>query len=150
MERRLPKGTPPAVKDQHKHWDLAFWNLGVQPAAVDHREVGSRADVFHDVGVFFAGHVQRGVVGLAHRQEVRRLVPSAQLDDVRDEGRGAEPKHMHTCEQGGGSCYQVRATTSPAGHTATGRPPTLLWYSSLSLRLEDNRENPQTSKQIPT
>lgn len=92
------------------------------PAAVDDSEVRAGADVFHDVGVFFAGDVQGGVVGLAHRQEVGRLVPRGQLDDVRDEGRGAQAEHVNTCTREGGAVTRL-ALGADAGHHG----PSNLW-----------------------
>lgn len=74
--------------------------------------VMARTDVLRDVGVGFARGAQQRVVGLAHRQEEGRVVASGQLDDVGNQGRGTQAKHMDTCGwegQGG----------------AGGRPPTL-------------------------
>ena len=52
------------------------------------------ADVLVDEGVEVTGDTEQGVVGLAHRQEERGVVPGAQLDDVSDQGRRTQPQHM--------------------------------------------------------
>lgn len=96
---RLPGGSPAAK--EHANPGLARARRSPLPAAVDDGEVRARADVLYDVGVFFAGDVQGGVVGLAHRQEVGRLVPRGQLDDVCDEGRGTQAEHVDTCARKG-------------------------------------------------
>lgn len=67
-----------------------------QPATVDNCKVRSGTNIFHDVGIFFAGYIQRGVVWLAHSQKVWCLISCGQLYDICNESCGAQSKHMDT------------------------------------------------------
>lgn len=69
----------------------------LSPALVDGCRVGPRADVLHDIGVALAADIQRGVVGLTHGEEVGGGVTRHQLQDVGDEGRGAQAECMDAC-----------------------------------------------------
>lgn len=96
------------------------------PALVDGGRVGSRADVLHDVGVALTADVQGGVVGLTHGEEVWGRVARHQLEDVGDEGRGAQAKRMDACEEEkkgqeqvitGGVTGQIENKRAAAGRT---------------------------------
>lgn len=88
--------------------------------------VRARADVLGDVGIGIAGGAQQRVVGLADGQEEGRVVASGQLDNVRHQGRGTEPKHVDAWgrqEQDGRSPPVPRR--APRAHPAL-RPPEAL------------------------
>lgn len=107
-------------------WDGAGWlasQCGSPPWHIPGREDGvlvhARADVLGDVGVGIAGGAQQRVVGLADSQEEGRVVAGGQLDNVRHQGRGTEPKHVDTWgwqEQDG------RSPLSHTGHPGTTQP----------------------------
>ena len=76
----------------------------VSPALQDGGHVGAGADVGHDEGVLLAGHAERRVVGLTHRQEVGRRVARHQLQHVGDQRRGTQAERQDPWgEERGGS-----------------------------------------------
>lgn len=81
--------------------------------------VHARADVLGDVGVGIAGGAQQCVVGLADSQEEGRVVAGGQLDNVRHQGCGTEPKHMDTW---GWQKQDGRSPLSHTGHPGTTQP----------------------------
>lgn len=109
------------------------WHCGVSlppprhvPGGEDGVLVRARADVLGDVGVGIAGGAQQRVVGLADGQEEGCVVAGGQLDNVRHQGRGTEPKHVDAWErqeQDGRSPPVPRR--APRAHPAPGPPQAL-------------------------
>lgn len=64
------------------------------PALVDGCMVCPWADVFYNVGILLTADVERGVVGFTHGEEVGCGVARHELEDVCDEGGGAQTKCM--------------------------------------------------------
>ena len=118
-------------------WDGAGWlasQCGSPPRHIPGGEDGvlvhARADVLGDVGVGIAGGAQQCVVGLADGQEEGRVVAGGQLDNVRHQGRGTEPKYMDTWgwqEQDG------RSPLSHTGHPGTTQPWGTHWDGSSAV-----------------
>lgn len=99
-------------------------------ALSDGSRVRPSADVLHDVRVLLTAHVQAGVVGSAHGQEVWSGVSSHQLKHVCDQGSGTQAERMHPNEAHGSANEGVevascsvdvglrRHASSPPGHAA--------------------------------
>ena len=64
------------------------------PGGEDSVPVVPGADVLVDEGVEVTRDTEQGVVGLAHGQEERGVVPGGELEDIRDQSRRTQPEHM--------------------------------------------------------
>lgn len=69
------------------------------PGGHDGLLVVSWADVLGDVGVSVTWHAHQCVIGLTDGQEEGGMVTCGQLDDVSQQRRRTQPKHVHTWNQ---------------------------------------------------
>lgn len=95
------------------------------PSGGDEGAVLSRADVLQDEGLVAGRQVDVGQVGLADVQPVGGVLAGGQLEDVGDQGCGAQTKDVDACEE-----TAVSMSSRGSGRTA---PPSPMKRTALRM-----------------